>query len=531
MCRRRPLADDGRMTEMIAGPGMSPLEFLAVLAAVALVAARWSPAGARRPLALAAAATAVSAGALLAVLGLRWQLVPVLAGAALALPSAVLPLLRRRTGPPPRRARRWPALLGSAACIGLVAAGAGAAWALPVPVFPDPTGPHEVGTAVVQWDDPDRPETATPDPGDRRTVVVQLWYPARRGPADTGRAAKAQYLGRTPQEARTVAHGLAGYLGAPGFLLDGLPRARTNAVPGAAVVQGGGRFPLVLFSPGLGGVRTQNTAWAEELAGRGYVVAALDHPYDSAAVVLADGRTVRTRIAATGDEAEDARRSARWTAVRAADLRFVLTQLGRVDRGEIPGPARGMTGRLDTGRAAATGHSLGGAAALQAARQDPRFAAVIDLDGYPHGPASRPLRQPVLALTQSVGPGTDPDYIPRLTRVLELGTAPGYRLTVPGTAHLSFTDAPLYLPPVPSLVGSLDRASGLRITAGASAAFLDHTLRGAPGDLAGLLSAYGDLTVHRPDDGRPGGSPPTTPPGGLPEAVMGPAARRPPQSS
>ena len=50
---------------------------------------------------------------------------------------------------------------------------------------------------------------------------------------------------------------------------------------------------MVLFSPGLAGVRSQNTAWAQELASHGYVVVALDHPYDSAAVVLADGRAPR----------------------------------------------------------------------------------------------------------------------------------------------------------------------------------------------------------------------------------------------
>ena len=49
---------------------------------------------------------------------------------------------------------------------------------------------------------------------------------------------------------------------------------------------------MVLFSPGLAGVRSQNTAWAQELASHGYVVVALDHPYDSAAL-LADGRAPR----------------------------------------------------------------------------------------------------------------------------------------------------------------------------------------------------------------------------------------------
>ncbi|MBB2910261.1 putative dienelactone hydrolase [Streptosporangium becharense] len=483
------------MTETIAGLGVSPLEIPVVLGAVVLILARWFPARARGPITLAGVAAVVPAGAALLVLGVRWQLVPVLAGAAIALLFAAPPLLRRRPERPARRAPWWAALPGSAACLGLVAAGAAAAWAFPRPVFPEPSGPYAVGTTVTQWTDPDRPETATPGPGDRRTVVVQLWYPARKSPASVERA---RYLGRTEREARVVSRGLADYMGVPGFLLDEVPRARTRSVSGAAVADGGGRFPLVLFSPGLGGVRTQSTAWAEELASRGYVVAALDHPYDSAAVVLADGRTVRTRIAATGDPAEDARRAASWTAVRAGDLSFVLTQLGRLDRGEIPGS---LAGRLDIRRAAATGHSLGGAAALQAARQDPRFAAVINLDGFPRDPAPQPFRQPALALTAPVAPGENPTYIPRLTQVLKLSTAAGYHLTVPGSAHLTFTDAPLYLPPVPALVGSPGRTAGPRLTAAATVAFLDVALRGRPGDPAETLPAYGDLTVHRPAGG------------------------------
>ncbi|KAB8178843.1 hypothetical protein FH610_035900 [Microbispora catharanthi] len=464
---------------------MSPLEILLLLGVVGLLSSRWCPPRARRPVALAAAAVVAVSGIVLTVRGLRWQMAPALAGVLVALAFAV-PVL---AGRPARRVRRWLALPGVVVCIGLVCASATAAWAVPVPVFPGPSGPYAVGTAVMQWTDVSRPEPATDEPGDHRTVVVQLWYPAPKGTAGP----RARYLGRTEREARTVADGLTGYIGVPAFLLDDAVRARTGAVYDAPAAAG--RFPIVLFSPGLGGVRTQNTAWAEELAGRGYVVAALDHPYDSAAVVLDDGRTIRTRVVATGDDEEDRRLATGWTAVRAADLSFVLTQLGRLDRGEIRGP---LTGRLDTARAAATGHSMGGGAALRAARQDSRFAAVIDLDGYPYDPAPGSYHQPVLALTHPVDPADNPSYIPRLTRILSLSTSESYRITVPGAAHLTFADAPLYMPPVPSVVGSLGRTGGLTVTTAATMAFLDATLRDKPGDLATLLRPYGDLTVHRP---------------------------------
>ncbi|MFI7082137.1 alpha/beta hydrolase family protein [Streptomyces anulatus] len=496
MWQRVPRAEHGRVTANIMGLHMSLLEVLVLLSAVALVVARWLPPAVRQRVTITAGAVFMLSAIVLSVVGIRWQLLPVLAGAAVALPFALSPLLRRRTGRPAWRARWWLALPGSVVCVGLIATGPVAAWAFPVPVFPEPSGRFAVGTRVVQWTDPRRPETFTADPHDRRTVVVQLWYPAQKSLAGTQRA---QYLGRTEREARTVSGALARAVGLPGFLVDGIPRAHTHSVFNAPVADGGGRFPVVLFSPGSGGVRTQNTAWAEELASHGYAVAALDHPYDSAAVVLTDGRTIHTKTTSTGDRDKDNKLAAGWTTVRGADLSFVLTQLDRLGRGEIAGP---LTGRLDTGRVAVTGHSMGGAAALQAARQDHRFDAVIDLDGYPHGPTSPSLHQPTLALTQAITPATDPQYMPRLTKALELNTATSYRLTIPGAAHLTFMDGPLYLPPVPSIVGSLGRTESPRVVAATTLAFLDTTLRDKPGDLAGVLSAYGGLSVYRPSNNR-----------------------------
>ncbi|MFC9250174.1 alpha/beta hydrolase family protein [Amycolatopsis thailandensis] len=483
------------MTEIITGLELSLLEILTLLGAVALVMARWLPPAARSRATITAGAVLVASAIALTATGIRWQMLPVLAGAVLAAPFAFSPLLRRRTGRPVRRARWWLALPGSMACAGLITAGAVAACAFPVPVFPAPTGSFAVGTRVLQWTDSLRPETFTADPLDRRTVVVQLWYPAQDSPMDTPRA---PYLGRTGDEARTVSEALARATGLPGFLLDDVTRARTHSVFGAPVAREG-RFPIVLFSPGSSGVRTQNTAWAEELASHGYVVAALDHPYDSAAVVLADGRTITTETVSSGDRDKDEELAAGWTAVRAADLSFVLSRLADLDRADGADP---LTGRLDTGRVAAAGHSLGGAAALQAVRQDRRFTAVIDLDGYPHGPVSPALDRPALAFTQAIAPDTDPRYLPRLSEVLERGTATSYRLTIPGAAHLTFTDGPLYLPPVSSIVGSLGRTESPRVVTAATLAFLDTVLRGTSTDLPSVLEAYGDLSVHHPDTTR-----------------------------
>ncbi|GAA2569573.1 hypothetical protein GCM10010435_49520 [Winogradskya consettensis] len=175
--------------------------------------------------------------------------------------------------------------------------------------------------------------------------------------------------------------------------------------------------------------------------------------------------------------------------MRAADLRFVLTQLGRLDDGRMD------VGRMDVGRVAVTGHSLGGAAAMRAAQQEARFGAVINLDGGPD-PEQGPLRQAVLALTHEIRDKADAGYLALLSKVLESGAATSCRLTVPGSADLTFTDAPLYLPPVPSVVGCLGPAGSVRMTTETCAAFLDVTLRGRVLDLPAVLVRDGDLRVY-----------------------------------
>lgn len=476
------------MTGVVDGLGMSPLECLAVLGAVALVAARWVPAGQRRVVAAVATAVVVVCGAALLVVGLRWKMLPVFAGAAFALLAVAVSsrfVCAARTA---TRVSPWLDRASAGVCVGTIAMGPVLAWLLPLPVFPEPSGPHAVGTTVMEWTDADRPETATATDDDRRSVVVQLWYPATSSPPGVERA---MYMGRSEEEATIVLDGVADYLGVPRFVLADLARVRSHAVPDAPVVDGGQRFPVVLFSPGLGGTRTQNTAWAEDLASRGYVVAGLDHPYDTAATVV-DGRAIRTQVAATGDDDMDRRAAEQRTVVRAEDLRFVLTQLGRLDRGEIPGP---LSGRLDTDRAAATGHSLGGAAALLAVRDAP-FVAAIDIDGFPHAVDPRPYDQPALGITSRASAVDDDGYVDALDRSLELSSATSYRLDVPNTAHLTFTDAPLFAPPLPGLVGSVGRDRATRLTADITAAFLDDVLHDEIGDVTRRLEAYGEVAVR-----------------------------------
>ena len=85
--------------------------------------------------------------------------------------------------------------------------------------------------------------------------------------------------------------------------------------------------------------------------------------------------------------------------IEAADLRFVLDQLERLDKS-----AKSLLffRRLDFSRIAAVGHSLGGMAAIRACQLDTRIKACVNQDGgTPDGvflqyPAAKPLKQPFL---------------------------------------------------------------------------------------------------------------------------------------
>jgi len=114
------------------------------------------------------------------------------------------------------------------------------------------------------------------------------------------------------------------------------------------------RVPLVLFSHGLGGCGLQSTLLTEELARRGYVVAAPDHA--DAATCGIDGEALRLQNLRTGQPLLE---PARWTDQteigRLHDLRAAIAKVS----GD-PALAR----IADTTRVGAVGHSLGGYAVL-----------------------------------------------------------------------------------------------------------------------------------------------------------------------
>lgn len=351
--------------------------------------------------------------------------------------------------PPTRRRLRW--LWYLLAIAGVVTLGATVLLAVLLgrlrDALPRPTGSMACGRTTFYWTDESRPESRA-NTAARRELRVDLWYPA-----ETNQGTLAPYCDDFAQ--------LRTSLGAERYVLD---RVVTHTLSDPAVKQEPPeRFPVVVFSPG----NAMNAGWytslIEELVSHGYVVAAIDHPLESAAIAYPDGRVVVVK------EPEQPFDPAKFEASyrervdgRAADMSLVLDRLAMLDRGELKESR--FVDRLDLKRVGSLGHSIGGVGAAKAAQLDPRFKAAVNLDGHfaskpfiPNSDDNGPPQR-FLELCDQEAPPSEEDlvrwgttreaYNEARQRVNEsLRTESGtYRVSLAGANHQAFSDNSLWLP-------------------------------------------------------------------------------------
>lgn len=326
--------------------------------------------------------------------------------------------------------------------------------------LPHPTGPFAVGRDTLHLVDKSRPDPWVPS-ADARELMVSVYYPGRHG---GGRP--TSYT--SEEEARLMLEW---------WKLDkqvspaAYSATRTFARAGARPAPG--RFPLVVLSPGFSAPRATLTHLAEDLASRGFVVATVDHAYETTGTAFPGGRILTCEACAGADKPG---RGKAVTAGRAKDLSYVIDRL----------TGRKATWRharmIDPERIGAGGHSIGGAAALATMTSDRRVRAGMNMDGSFHtGPAGIGGR-PFLML------GTEVQHTPGVEDGKNWDETwqglDGWKrwLTVAGSGHFTFTDAPVLMgqagvvdPEVP-----LSGERSERITRAYIGAFYEQHLRGTP---------------------------------------------------
>ena len=289
---------------------------------------------------------------------------------------------------------------------------------VPLPVLPRPTGPFAVGRIGFDWTDRSRREVLSKDPDAKRELMIYVWYPTEKG-GKTGKP--APYL---PGAAAINMLSDRALSGADGKLWPAILSGElaSNAVEGATPAKNPARFPVLIFSHGLGSPVFHYTAFIEELVSHGYVVASIQHTYEVNVVAFPDGRPVALSQLSWSiygpqppeiSEEEASKKAITWEKERdsvwAADISFALDQLTMLDRN------RGSVffGKLDLAHVGAVGHSIGGRAVGRACQLDRRIRACVNEDGAPdegavlNYPGAGPLNQPFLLEEVFVAPPTE----------------------------------------------------------------------------------------------------------------------------
>ncbi|GAB3646623.1 lipase [Glycomyces tarimensis] len=331
--------------------------------------------------------------------------------------------------------------------------------------IPEPSGEYDTGTTTLHLVDEDRADIWVPE--EDRELMVTMWYPTD----EEGRA--APYM-TAEESARFGAQ-----LEVPADLLASV---ETNSVADAEPLADDGPLPLVMLSPGFSFPRATLTGIAEELAGHGYVVAAVGHNYE--APISFPDRTTECVACATDDYDQ-------ITPNRAEDLSFALDELTGDDA------AWEDAGVIDAERVVVGGHSIGGASGHRAMHADERFDAGFNLDGTFFGLDAHKLERPFLIVgaEEHGRPGEDKTWTKAWKKL------DGWKrwITVDGTTHSSFTD----LAPLGAQFGlplqEMDGRYADRLTRAHVTAFADEHLRGEGAPiLQGPNEDWPEVVFHNP---------------------------------
>ncbi len=280
------------------------------------------------------------------------------------------------------------------------------------------TGPYTVDTTSITFVDASRTEPFS-NTGENRKLTVQFWYPAVEAASD--------------------------------------------------------KFPLAIFSHGSFGYRGSNLSTFSDLASNGYVVCSIDHSYhaffsqhDDGSVTPVNMDFLNDAVNITNDQYDEQTtydKTHEWLDLRTSDMDFILDCILSNATSEIPKPLHTL---IDQEKIGLFGHSLGGAAAAQLARERTDVDAVIVVDGTMIGEeiafedgqgilSTEAYPVPLLNMyndshyEDAKQQGTAYNNFSASSNAIE-----AYDIVIRGSGHLNFTDLPLFSPALAGMLGTGD---------------------------------------------------------------------------
>jgi predicted dienelactone hydrolase len=208
-------------------------------------------------------------------------------------------------------------------------------------------------------------------------------------------------------------------------------------------------YPVLLFFPGWGAKVSINASLLSGLASRGFVVVGVSYPTGPGMPDPA----VPMKFAPDEGYASGTAQGNAMVKIEAEDASLVLDKLIALNAGDAD---KRFAHLMDTKRAGVLGYSLGGSVAAEAAFKDPRFKAVMNLDGWMFGDvATGFFTQPYLVISDDLAPATaeqmaSTDAFTRnfarlrdrdkKQQTAQLERSHGYRVTISGASHFTFSD-------------------------------------------------------------------------------------------
>jgi predicted dienelactone hydrolase len=372
-----------------------------------------------------------------------------------------------------------------------------AIWETLSPVkFNKPSGALPVGTLGVEVTDSSRSEDALPGQQRRRRLLLQFWYPAEKKEG-------LKRMDYHPNAGVFLSDVKKLFPDIPQLLLKRLAHAKTNSYMNAPVSKAENKYPVIVFSHGMDGMRFLNTYQMEELASHGYIVVSIEHTFSATGTVFQDGsRGGITPYELMEDEKFANAMVDKWS----ADQMFAISYIEKINQD----PGNFFYRKLDTARIGILGFSFGGCVSTNTLVLDKRIKAGVNLDGFYYGNNyEKGFQQPFMELrSQPASPEKVTDAELRLSHLsrerwkyvwfdewnkrLEAYTKyvknSTYSYNVNGADHFSFCDLQL-MAPFPSLL-SPKTARIHKLTNQYCIAFFDQELKGVK---SSLLAQYKKL--------------------------------------